>query len=156
MTLSENTSVKIYEWGYWPLWIFAGVVARIIFQDKLFGITLFVFIGGIVAGFMPWLSSKWRISKCASRIFSVILITSIIMGVIVIKITSSPKNLNGIIGIESLVAASFIARISRWLCNQQIEHKARWRSWANGVIFIILVLWVDFALIVLIVLASKF
>jgi len=99
-------------------------------------------IGGVVVGFMPWLSRKWNVSRSGWWVWNCVLIISIALGSIalVVSYPAAFQQETRFIGvmviwaIEGGLASLIVARIARWVCNRWLEHRAHWWIWVGGAV----------------------
>jgi hypothetical protein len=169
---------SIIEWGSSFLLILACVAVgsiAIYFSLSLFGLIIGGFIGGIIVGFMPYITQRWRIFRMGwqAAIFAnlIIIIGSFTLsGYYLYQEAITAQTLltaNGIstttldsqvefrlsslfifVGLGSITGV-IVGVITRWVCQRWLKSQASWWVWTLGAVLIIVVLFFNLFLAVL-------
>ena len=141
---NESSSLNI-QWSPWPLLAFAGAPIGGLVFSMLFcinlpplSIALGGVIGGVLAGFTPWLSQTWRISKGGSQALSAGLIVSI-LGMVVYSLQFGGWSIFVLILFlpPTVIVPSVVALITRVLCRRWLKSQSHWWEWVLAGILIL-------------------
>jgi hypothetical protein len=129
----SDLASKIAEWGLWPLWILTGAAVGSTsghFYLLLIptGIILGGSIGGIIAGFMPCLARRWRISRFGWWVWVLVSSALTVMSLLIVisdnfeweHFTMSVFGIiyYGIYLALGIVVGFVVAIIIRWVCRR--------------------------------------